>query len=145
MTDIFSWGVATYPGRFGIMNSQLHATSATGYFLNAAIYDNRLTQPVGIQFLCSASGDNPDNLARRAILRRGATTHFSGPYDAVNNSLTAGVGFGCNFIVRWTQSDVNNPSFRQCWQHKKRLWTASATGDPGKSTDSALKSVAGAA
>src|SRR5207249_7545333 len=37
MNDIFAWGVATYPGRFGIMNSQLHATSSPGYFLNAAI------------------------------------------------------------------------------------------------------------
>src|SRR5262249_2310257 len=42
MNDIFAWGVATYPGRFGIMNSQLHATSAVGYYLNAAIYANYL-------------------------------------------------------------------------------------------------------
>ena len=64
MNEIFAWGPAAYPGRFGIMNSQLHAASAVGYFLNAAIYDNRLTSPVGIQFLCAGSSDNPDNLPR---------------------------------------------------------------------------------
>ena len=56
MNDIFDWGVTTYPGRFGIMNSQLHVTSSPGYYLNAAILDNHLTEPTGIQFLCNSDG-----------------------------------------------------------------------------------------
>jgi hypothetical protein len=111
MTDIFSWGVATYPGRFGIMNSQLHATSASGYYLNAAIYDNHLTQPVGIQFLCSASGGNPDNLARLSNSPPFGDDVLLTPYDAVNNSLTQGVSFGCNYIEVY-EDDINNPEFQ---------------------------------
>jgi len=111
MTDIFSWGVATYPGRFGIMNSQLHATSASGYYLNAAIYDNHLTQPVGIQFLCSASGGNPDNLARLSNSPPFGDDVLLSPYDAVNNSLTQGVSFGCNYIEVY-EDDINNPEFQ---------------------------------
>ena len=111
MTDIFSWGVATYPGRFGIMNSQLHATSASGYYLNAAIYDNHLTQPVGIQFLCSGSGGNPDNLARLSNSPPWGDDPLLTPYDAVNNSLTQGVSFGCNYIEVY-EDDINNPEFQ---------------------------------
>ena len=33
------------------------------------------------------------------------------PYDAVNNSLTLGVSFGCNFIEVY-EDDVNNPEFQ---------------------------------
>jgi len=54
MNDIFDWGISTYPGRFGIMNSQLHVTSTPGYYLNARILDNHLTEPTGIQFLCNS-------------------------------------------------------------------------------------------
>jgi len=111
MIDIFTWGVATYPGRFGIMNSQLHATSASGYYLNSWIVDNSLTQPVGIQFLCEGSGDNPDNLARLSNSPPWGDDPLLSPYDAVNNSLTLGVSFGCNFIEVY-EDDVNNPEFQ---------------------------------
>ena len=32
-------------------------------------------------------------------------------YDAVNNALTNGVGFGCNFIEVY-DSDINNPDLQ---------------------------------
>jgi len=112
MNEIFAWGVAAYPGRFGIMNSQLHATSTTGYFLNKPIYDNRLTNPVGIQFLCAGTSDNPDNLPRLSDYPPwGDSTVLLSAYDAVNNSLTAGVSLGCNFIEVY-ESDITNPDFQ---------------------------------
>lgn len=112
MIDIFGWGVATYPGRFGIMNSQLHATSASGYYLNSWIVDHSLTEPVGIQFLCSGSSENPDNIARLSNSPPWGNDPLLTPYDAVNNSLTLGVSFGCNFIEVY-ESDVTNPDFQQ--------------------------------
>ena len=33
------------------------------------------------------------------------------PYDAVNNSLTQGVSFGCNYIEVY-EDDINNPEFQ---------------------------------
>jgi hypothetical protein len=111
MNDIFAWGVAAYPGRFGIMNSQLHATSATGYYLNAAIYNNHLTQPTGIQFLCAGISDNPDNLPRLSNSTPWGDDPLLSAYDAVNNSLTAGVAIGCGFIEVY-EDDVNNPEFQ---------------------------------
>jgi hypothetical protein len=111
MIDIFSWGVETYPGRFGIMNSQLHATSASGYYLNAWIAARSPTEPVGIQFLCSGSGNNPDNLARLSNSPPWGDDPLLTPYDAVNNSLTLGVSFGCNFIEVY-EDDINNPEFQ---------------------------------
>lgn len=92
MNDIFDWGVATYPGRFGIMNSQLHATSAAGYFLNSAIFTNYLYDPTGIQFLCSSVGD--DNGARLSNSPPYGPDPLLSPYDAMNNSFTAAVSFG---------------------------------------------------
>jgi hypothetical protein len=92
MNDIFDWGVATYPGRFGIMNSQLHATSNAGYFLDAAIYSNYLSDPTGIQFLCSSVGD--DNVARLSNSPPYGPDPLLSPYDAMNNSFTATVSFG---------------------------------------------------
>ena len=64
MNDIFDWGLTTYPARFGIMNSQLHVTSAAGYFLNAPIVENAERVQTGLQFLCAGTSDNPDNLPR---------------------------------------------------------------------------------
>jgi hypothetical protein len=119
MNDIFDWGVATYANRFGIMNSQLHATSTLGYYLDKAIYDNRLTNPVGIQFLCAGTSDNPDNLARLSDYPPwGDSTVLLSAYDAVNNSLTAGVGFGCNFIEVY-EPDIENPDFQKMLEAQK--------------------------
>ncbi len=111
MIDIFTWGVAAYPGRFGIMNSQLHATSASGYYLNSWIVNRSLTEPVGIQFLCSGTSDNPDNIARLSNSPTWGDDPLLTPYDAVNNSLTLGAGFGCGFIEVY-EADVTNPDFQ---------------------------------
>jgi len=111
MNEIFAWGPAAYPGRFGIMNSQLHAASAVGYFLNAAIYDNRLTSPVGIQFLCAGTSDNPDNLPRLSNSEPWGDDPLLSIYDAVNNALTNAVGFGCNFVEVY-DGDLNNPDLQ---------------------------------
>ncbi|PYJ13647.1 MAG: hypothetical protein DME93_02710 [Verrucomicrobia bacterium] len=109
MNDIFAWGVATYPGRFGIMNSQLHATSTVGYFLNAAIYANYLTEPVGIQFLCSTSTD--DNVARLSNSPPYGSDPLLSAYDAINNSFTAAVNIGCKFAETY-EVDVENPAYQ---------------------------------
>jgi uncharacterized repeat protein (TIGR01451 family) len=57
LQNVVDWGVATYPGRFGIMNAGLNAQSDTLYYPNLAVYTYRLTQPVGFQMLCSAARD----------------------------------------------------------------------------------------
>src|SRR5438093_149309 len=109
MNDIFAWGVATYPGRFGIMNSQLHATSASGYYLNAAIYANYLYEPTGIQFLCNSATD--DNVARLSNSPPYGNDPLLSPYDAMNNSFTAAVSFGCKFVEVY-ETDVENPAYQ---------------------------------
>src|SRR5438093_1612020 len=109
MNDIFAWGVATYPGRFGIMNSQLHATSAAGYYLNAAIYGNYLYEPTGIQFLCNSASD--DNVARLSNSPPYGDDPLLSAYDAMNNSFTAAVNFGCKFVEVY-ETDVENPAYQ---------------------------------
>src|SRR5438093_470865 len=108
MNDIFAWGVATYPGRFGIMNSQLHATSAAGYYLNAAILSNYLYEPTGIQFLCNSATD--DNVARLSNSPPYGNDPLLPAYDAMNNSFTAAVSFGCKFVEVY-EVVVGNPTY----------------------------------
>ncbi len=55
--DLVTWAVAKYPKRFGLSNSTLSAKSSTGFYPNAAVNANYLTQPTGFQMLCSATGD----------------------------------------------------------------------------------------
>jgi len=109
MNDIFGWGVATYPGRFGIMNSQLHVTSSLGYYLNAAISNNHLTEPVGIQFLCSSN--SADNVARLSNSTPYGPDPLLSAFDAMNASFTAGVSFGCGFVEVY-EPDVENPAYQ---------------------------------
>src|SRR5438876_1051046 len=109
MNDIFAWGVATYPGRFGIMNSQLHATSAIGYFLNNAIFSNYLYEPTGIQFLCNSATD--DNVARLSNSPPYGADPLLSAYDAMNNSFKAAVSFGCKFVEVY-EVDVGNPAYQ---------------------------------
>lgn len=108
MNDIFAWGITTYPGRFGIMNSQLHVTSGIGYYLDKAIFDNHLTNPVGIQFLCAST---EDNIARLCNAAPYGTDPLLAPDVAVDRSLAAGVSFGCNYIEVY-EGDVNNPAYQ---------------------------------
>jgi hypothetical protein len=108
MNEIFAWAIAKYPGRFGIMNAQLHAISGSGYYLNAAIYDNRLTQPTGIQFLCSSVADN---LARLSNSTPYGTDPLLSAYNAMNASLTAAVNIGCKFVEVY-ETDVENAAYQ---------------------------------
>ncbi len=70
LEQIISYGVNTYPGRFGIMNASLGAASADyltdpnlyGYWPNMAVHDNSNTSPVGLQFLCSSLGNGSQTL-----------------------------------------------------------------------------------
>ena len=109
MNDIFDWGVSTYPGRFGIMNSQLHVTSTPGYYLNARILDNHLTEPTGIQFLCNSSDDNLPRLCN-------APPYGDSPllpaYDAMSASFDAGLALGVGYIEVY-ESDVTTPAYQQ--------------------------------
>ncbi|MEO7165512.1 MAG: hypothetical protein ABI787_07760 [Spartobacteria bacterium] len=119
MQDIFDWGAATYPGRFGIMNSQLHASSTLGYFLNSAINDVRSNTPVGIQFLCAGTSDNPDNIKRLSNSTPFGDDPLLSIYDAVNVSASMGVSFGCNFIEVY-EADINNPALKKLLSQQKR-------------------------
>ena len=87
---VIEWGVATYPGRFGIMTASLNADSSTTYYPNEAIYTYRDTQPVGFQMLCSSIKD--------PVRLRGT----------LNEALSAGVELGGEYVEVY-QSDADAP------------------------------------
>ncbi|HEU0210375.1 MAG TPA: beta-galactosidase [Candidatus Udaeobacter sp.] len=90
LKEILPWAVATYPGRFGIMNCTLNADSSTGYYPNEAIVTYGNTQPVGLQMLCS-SIKNPHQLGGTLL-----------------QALTAGVNLGAEYVEVY-QSDADAP------------------------------------
>lgn len=106
---IVAWGVARYPSRFGIMNSQLHATSVPGYFANAAIYNNWLHQPTGVQFLCSSA--TADNVARLSNSPPWGSDPLLSPYHAINNSFSAALNIGCRYVETY-EADVTNSAYQ---------------------------------
>jgi len=108
MNDIFDWGVTTFPGRFGIMNSQLHVTSTPGYYLNARILENHLTEPTGIQFLCNSEDDN---LARLCNAPPWGDSPLLPADDAMNASFAAGLALGVGYIEVY-EDDVINPAYQ---------------------------------
>ena len=109
LEDFIAWGVATYPGRFGIMNAQLYAIAQPDFAPFAPIYNNRFTQPTGVQFLCSsATGDNVARLSNSPPY--GPQPRLS-PFDAVNNSLSAAITIGCRFVETY-EIDVENPDYQ---------------------------------
>ncbi len=91
------------------MNSQLHATSVPGYFANAAIYNNWLTQPTGVQFLCSSG--TADNVARLSNSPPWGSDPLLSAYDAMNNSFTAALNIGCRYVETY-EPDVTNPAYQ---------------------------------
>jgi hypothetical protein len=91
LQQVVDWGVATYPGRFGIMNAGLNANSSTVYYPNSAIYTYGATQPVGFQMVCSSILDPA---------RLGGT---------LGQALTKGVGLGAEFVEVY-QSDADAPA-----------------------------------
>ena len=80
LQQVIDWAVATYPGRFGIMNATLNAKSSTVYYPNLAILTYHDTQPVGFQTLCSSITD-PERLQ-----------------GTLNQALKHGVGLGAHFV-----------------------------------------------
>lgn len=91
LQQVIDWGVATYPGRFGIMNATLNANSSTVYYPNQAIYDYKDTQPVGFQMLCSSIKDPK---------RLGGT---------LDQALLSGIALGAEFVEVY-QSDADESS-----------------------------------
>lgn len=91
LKTVIDWAVATYPGRFGIMNTTLSANSDTGYYPNLAIYTYHNTQPVGFQMLCSSIND-PHRLGGTLL-----------------QALTAGVNLGADWVEVY-QSDADAPA-----------------------------------
>ena len=84
LQQVIDWGVATYPGRFGIMNASLNADSTTVYYPNLAVYTYHTTQPVGFQLLCAEEDHG----------RLGGT---------LSQALTQGVLLGGKFIEIYQQ------------------------------------------
>jgi hypothetical protein len=80
LQQVIDWAVATYPGRFGIMNATLNAKSSTIYYPNLAIFTYHNTQPVGFQTLCSSITDR---------------TRLKG---TLNQALIQGVSLGAHFV-----------------------------------------------
>ena len=109
MQDIFDWGVTTYPGRFGIMNSQVMATSGSKYYLNAAILNNHLTEPTGIQFVCNTA--TTDNVARLSNSTPYGSDPLLSPYDAMNSTFNAALSFGVGYIEVY-EIDINNLAYQ---------------------------------
>jgi hypothetical protein len=91
LRQVIDWGVATYPGRFGLMNTTLNANSSTVYYPNEAIYTYKDTQPVGFQMLCSSIKDP---------VRLGGT---------LDEALLAGIALGAQFVEVY-QSDADAPA-----------------------------------
>jgi uncharacterized repeat protein (TIGR01451 family) len=108
MQAIVDWGVATYPGRFGIMNAQLNAVQ-TGGTPFTIISSNAATQPTGIQFLCSTATD--DLVARLSLSPPYGDNPLLSAYDALNNSFTIAVNLGCKFAETY-EDDVNNTAYQ---------------------------------
>jgi hypothetical protein len=131
MNDIFAWGVAAYPGRFGVMNSQLHVGSSPGYFLNAAIVANANSIPTGIQFLCAGTSNNPDNLPRLCDASPWGILPLLSIHDAVNSACAAGVSLGLGFIEVY-EDDIENPDLQEILAAQKAalLQGASAPQPP---------------
>lgn len=80
LQQVIDWAVATYPGRFGIMNATLNTASSTDYYPDLAIFTYHNTQPVGFQMLCSS-------ITNRERLK-----------GTLDQAMTQGVGLGADFI-----------------------------------------------
>ena len=108
MQAVVDWGVATYPGRFGVMNSQLNAVQ-TGGAPFTIISANAATQPTGIQFLCSTATD--DLVARLSLSPPYGDNPLLSAYDALNNSFAIAVNLGCQFAETY-EDDVTNSAYQ---------------------------------
>ncbi|HZS18564.1 MAG TPA: DUF11 domain-containing protein [Candidatus Udaeobacter sp.] len=114
LQQIIDWGVANYPGRFGIMNATLNANSNTLYYPNLAIYTYYRTQPTGFQTLCSAARDPR---------RLGGT---------LEQALMAGVQLGAKFVEVY-QLDADDPANQEVLATQGAALEANASPAPSPS------------
>jgi len=119
LQQVIDWGVATYPGRFGIMNATLNANSNTLYYPNLAIYTYYRTQPTGFQTLCSAARDPR---------RLGGT---------LEQALTAGVQLGAKFVEVY-QLDADDPANQEVLATEGAALEANASPSPTPSATPSL-------
>lgn len=124
MNDIFDWGFATYPGRFGVMNSQLHVTSAAGYFLNAPIVNNNKTVPTGLQFICNSETD--DNVARLSNAPPWGSDELLSAYAAMDASFNAGIALGAGYIEVY-EADIDNLAYQGMLAQKREALRGGAS------------------
>ena len=103
LEHVIDWGVATYPGRFGIMNCTLNAQSNTGYYPNEAIYSYRGSEPVGFQTICSYDRD-----PRRM-------------QGTLQQAINAGLGLGAKYIEIY-QRDADDSANQQMLAYEASLF-----------------------
>ncbi len=92
LQEVTEWAVATYPGRFGIMNAALNAHSNTGYYPNYVVYTYHLTQPTGFQMLWPYIRDNGKRIG-----------------GTLAQVLNNGIQLGGKFIEVY-ESDITDPA-----------------------------------
>ena len=112
LQTVIDWAVATYPGRFDIMNATLNAHSSTNYYPNLAIYTYYHTQPTGFQMLCSSIRD-PQRLG-----------------GTLNQALTAGVLLGAKYRFELYQSDADAPQYQTICRYREMLWKGTFEREP---------------
>lgn len=88
---VVDYACQTYPGQMGVMNAGLKATSDTGYYPHAAVYNYSATNPTGLQFLVPAQ--NPLNggtlattLSRGVALKAHYIEVYPGDAESVANA-----------------------------------------------------------
>lgn len=104
LQQVIDWGVATYPGRFGIMNCSLNAVSDTGYYPHLAVYTYHNTQPVGFQTVCSYAKD-PARMQ-----------------GTLAQTLNAGTQLGAKYIELY-QADADAPANQQLLANQAAILT----------------------
>jgi hypothetical protein len=110
MNEIVAWGIATYPSRFGLMNSQLQVTSTTGSFVNSPVYNNSVSEPVGLQFLCSTGTES--NVERLSGCGVWGSHRCLSAYDAFDSSMAAGVVILGKGFIETYEWDVKREPFQ---------------------------------
>ncbi len=99
LQEVVEWGVATYPGKFGLMTASLNAKSSTSWYPNNAIYTYGTKQPTGFQMLWKQTGDTLNKLN-------------GNPASAsLEQSLNKGVNLRGRFVEIY-RPDLDNPDLQ---------------------------------
>ncbi len=99
MTEIGDYGATTYPGRFGIMNAQLKATTTATSGSNALIAEYHNTNPTGFQFVTNSAGLGGHDLG-----------------GSVEQTLNAGIAIGPPNWIEVYSVDANDPRYSALFQ-----------------------------